>query len=334
MKIAFAGFRHGHIMSLYEMARRHEGVEVVAASEEDAATREQMTAQGEVQITHDSHARMLREVPCDAVAVGDYYGRRGEIVIAALAAGKHVIADKPLCTRLSELEQIERLARSKRLAVGCQLDLRCSGILGTLRQVVRDGAIGEVHTVTFTGQHPLLHGKRAGWYFEPGKHGGTINDIAIHGLDALGWLTGRKVAGVVAARAWNARLPAVSHFQDAAQFMLKLDNGGGVLADVSYLAPDGCGYAMPQYWRFTLHGDGGMAETSLNSDCVLLARASDSGLQRIAPQPRQDDSYFAAFLAQCQGRGGELLLTTEEVLASSRLALEVQAFADGHPTGA
>ena len=34
--------------------------------------------------------------------------------------------------------------------------------------------------------------------------------------------------------------------------MLKLDNKGGVLADVSYLAPDSCGYSVPQYWRFTV----------------------------------------------------------------------------------
>ena len=53
-----------------------------------------------MKLTHDDYRRMLREVECDAVAVGDYFARRGEIVIAALEAGKHVIADKPICTKL------------------------------------------------------------------------------------------------------------------------------------------------------------------------------------------------------------------------------------------
>ena len=39
-KIAFAGFRHGHIMSLYDRAGKHQNLEIVAACEEDAATRD------------------------------------------------------------------------------------------------------------------------------------------------------------------------------------------------------------------------------------------------------------------------------------------------------
>ena len=34
----------------------------------------------------------------------------------------------------------------------------------------------------FTAQHPLLYGTRAKWYFEEGKHGGSINDIGVHAV--------------------------------------------------------------------------------------------------------------------------------------------------------
>src|SRR5581483_4595745 len=131
------------------------------------------------------------------------------------------------------------------------------------------------HTIHVTAQHPLLLDKRPAWYFEPGKHGGTINDIAIHATDLIPWLTGRKLVEVVAARAWNARLPQFPHFQDAAQFMLKLDNSGGVMADVSYLAPDGINYKAPQYWRVTCHGSDGLIEAKYMSPTIQLARRAD-----------------------------------------------------------
>jgi predicted dehydrogenase len=331
MKLAFAGFRHSHVLVLYKLAREHPEVQVVAASEPDAATREQLARDGLVQITHRDHRQMLATVECDAVVVGDAYGRRGEILIAALSAGHHVLADKPICTSLAELDQIATLAQAKGLSVGCQFDLRSSPVYRAMRRIIREGAIGEVHTVTFTGQHPLLLASRPAWYFEKGMHGGTINDIAVHGADAVGWLTGRRIVEVSAARAWNARLRQFPHFQDAAQLMLRLDNGGGVLADVSYLAPDGCGYKAPQYWRTTCHGDGGVVEASLAEGTVLLARKDDKDFRRVAPLEAdlKPNAYFGAFLAEVAGRSDGLELTTEEVLQSSRIALTAQLAADG-----
>src|SRR5438067_1395259 len=219
LRIAFLGFRHGHVMSIHHAARSHPDIEVVAAAEEHAETIEQLSREGKVQLTHRDWREAIERVPCDAVAVGDYFARRGEIIIAALAARKHVISDKPICTRLEELDRIEQLAKENRRVVSAQLDLRDSGAFITARRLIREGAIREVHTVVFTEQHPLFLDKRPKWYFEPGKHGGTLNDIAVHATDLIPWMTGRKLTGVVAAREWNARLPQFPHFQDAGQFM-------------------------------------------------------------------------------------------------------------------
>ncbi len=110
LRIAIAGFRHGHIMDLYRRAAEHPALQLVAACEEDEATRAQLAAQGQVDITHSDLLTMLREVPCDAVAIGDYFSRRGALAIAALEHGKHVISDKPLATSLAEVERITALA--------------------------------------------------------------------------------------------------------------------------------------------------------------------------------------------------------------------------------
>lgn len=326
MRLAFIGFRHGHILQLYNAASVHPQVQIVAACEEDPAAAAQVRQAGKVTLTHDNYRTMLDTVECDAVAVGDYYARRGELILLAMERGKHVISDKPLCTRADELANIAHTARQKGLRVGCLLDLRGSAPFRTARRLIREGAIGEVHTVSFTAQHPLLFGSRPSWYFEPGLHGGTINDIAVHAIDIIPWMTGRRIVQVVAARAWNARLPQAPHFQDAAQFMLRLDNHGGVLGDVSYLAAEGCGYSTDQYWRMAFHGSDGAIECGWNCRQVILMRNTDKQPQSISLDPGDPDAALDAFLNEVAG--GLASLTTDDVLNATRITLAIQQAAD------
>ncbi len=326
IRLAFMGFRHGHIYALYEHAKQHPGVEIVAACEEDPETLAGLR-QADFPVTHDNYARMLEEVPCDAIAVGDYYGKRGAVTIEALRRGKHVISDKPLCTRMTEYEEIARLAREQHLRIGCQLDLRELPAAAALREAVRAGRIGEVHAVTFTGQHPLKYGTRPSWYFEPDKHGGTLNDIAIHAMDYIPWATGRTFATVSAARGWNARLKAVPFFQDGAQVMLTLDNGGGVLGDVSYLLPDSFNYGIPPYWRITIWGADGMVEGGPNTPAQLFRNGADAPEPLPLVQPA-GGAYLEAFVREIRGETEGVTLTTADVLTATRVSLLAQQAAD------
>jgi predicted dehydrogenase len=263
----------------------------------------------------------------DFLFVGDYYGRRGSIVARALEAGKHVLVDKPVCTSLAEYRRIEALARRGRLAVGCQLSLRDAAPARTLRRLVREGQIGRVLTITFSGQHPLRYGERPSWYFEPGKHGGTINDIAIHGIDYVRWATGSEVAEVVSARVWNDVLREVPHFEMCAQMMLRMESGCGVLADVSYTAVNEAGFGVPQYWRFTVHGEKGVAETWLSAPGVSLWRAGRTEVETVPLDPARVGGYLQDFLDDARGASGKPELDTRQVLESTRVALLAQTAA-------
>ena len=332
LRIAFMGFRHGHIFGALKDAQEHEGVDVVAACEEDEATRGQL-ADGTATITHDSFDRMLDDVECDAIAIGDYYGRRGAIAIRALELGKHVIADKPICTSLDELARIAELARDKGLSVGCQLDLRNSGKQIALRKLIREeGRLGDVHAIHFGGQHPLNYGTRPGWYFEEGKHGGTINDIAIHAIDLIPWVTGKPFEEVVAARNWNAALPEVPHFKDAAQVMLALEGGCGVMGDVSYLTPNSFSYKLPMYWRITFWGERGVVETDTAHDDLMLYADGSTEVETVPAEVSCAGGYFRSFVNEIAGSREGLSPSTEEVLTSSRACLTAQAAADSGET--
>jgi len=328
LSFAIAGFRHAHIWDLVERIQTHPNLELVAVCEEDAATREQVAARGICDTVFASLEEMLDKIQCDIVGVGDSFGKRGAIILEALRRGKHVLSDKPICTSLAELEQIEKLATDSNLRVGCMLDLRDNGNFRALRQIVRAGEIGEIHAISFGGQHPLLHRVRPDWYFEIGKHGGTLNDIAIHAFDFIPWLTGHEFSTVKCARTWNADLPSVPHFRNAAQAMLTLDNGCGVLGDVSYFSPDSHGYALPLYWRTTLWGSRGVAETSFNAAGVTLYRNGETQARSIPALEAAPGGYLHHFLAELCGETLDDHLTTREVLRASRVALVAQHAAD------
>jgi predicted dehydrogenase len=328
MKLAFVGFRHPHAYAMYQHTQEMPGFKIVAACEEDAATRHSLAASDNIQITHETLDTMLAQVECEAVAVGDTYARHAELILRLLAQGKHVIVDKPVSISVTELEAIEQRLRDTRLKLGCMLEMRDSPQVIGLRNLIRSGVIGEVHAISFGGQHPLLLGSRPAWYFEPGKHGGTINDIAIHAVDALPWITGLSLRRVNAARTWNAFATDYRHFHDAAQLMLTMDNGCGVLGDVSYFMPDSMGYTLPLYWRMTFWGRKGVLETSTNTDHILVALDGERAPRQEPLPPGNPAGYLTAFLHDIAGTTHDGELTTEAVLQSTRIALKIQQVAD------
>ena len=162
-KVAFIGLRHGHITSLYQRIKKDSRFEIVAVCEEDAQAAKMAAESWNIETTHTDFNAMLAEVEFDILAVGDYYGIRGQLIIRALKAGKHVIADKPICTSLAELAQIRTLSAEKKLKVACMLDLRYDGAIRTAKKLVEAGRLGKIHAMSFTGQHPLSSGTRPMW---------------------------------------------------------------------------------------------------------------------------------------------------------------------------
>lgn len=319
--IAFAGFRHGHIFSLYESVRKRGDLILRGAWEVDPQARADAREKNVV-FNYDSVEAILQDDTVDIIAIGDYYGARGELAIRALKAGKHIIADKPLCTRLEEWLQIRELSEKNDLAVGIMLDLRDNGAVLAAKCAIENGLVGNVNNITFEGQHPLLYGIRPGWYFEKGKHGGVINDIAIHGIDLVRQFTKSDVEDVLAARCWNFYAADDPDFLDSAQFMLKMGNGAGVIADVSYAAPSTQGYSHPAYWHFRIWGEKGLLDFRAGSREVYAYLNGDREPKHLpALMPAQ--TYLDDFLhAVCHRDYRQLY--RQENLASTGQTLMIQ----------
>jgi len=326
IKMGFAGFRHGHIFSLYTKASKNNELEIAGGWEPFEEARVAAANELGVNFNFEHYEDMLKDSTIDIIAIGNYYGARGKMAIDALRAGKHVIADKPLCTSLTELDEIEKLARDKNLKVGLMLDMRYNKNAVAARKLVLEGKLGNINCIYFGGQHPLSYGVRPGWYFEQGKHGGVINDIAVHGIDLTRYITGLGISKTVGARCWNGFATEEKNFKDCAQFMAKLENGAGLIADVSYSVPDSIGYNLPLYWNFQLWGSKGLATFSASSNGVTLYKNGNKK-EEIVHGVDVKSSYLTDLISDING-GENIILNTAEAIRTTRETLEVQALAD------
>lgn len=314
--IAFAGFRHVHIFGLYDLAEKRDDLKIVGAWEDDETSRKAAEEKGVI-FRYKTYEDLLSDPAVDIVAIGDYYAARGELAIAALRAGKHVLTDKPLCSSRKEWETIREEREKSGLTVGIMLDLADNANFHAAVEAIREGALGKINNIVFEGQHPLLYGTRPGWYFEKGKYGGVVNDIAIHGIDFVRTLTGSGVEEVIGARSWNFYAKEVPHFKDSAQFILKMASGAGLIADVSYSAPDTQGYSLPAYWHFRVWGEKGMMEWSYSSDGVTFYPTGENGgrkLSGLPPEKNYLDRFLAAVRTRDDAYSEAMLRATEDTL--------------------
>ena len=324
MNIGIAGFRHEHIYSVLSCAEKLRDVKITAAWEQDSAARAAAEKRGFC-FTHNSFEALAADSTVELIAVGDYYGARGREVLCALEHGKHVLVDKPICISRSELSQIRSLSKEKNLIVGQMLDLRFTPAFRTAKRLIEEGALGKLHNAMICGTHPLMWGERPGWYFEEGKHGGTINDIAIHGVDMLRILTGKRLSRVVGARTWNGFASKEPRFCDCAQFVYSMEDGFGVVGDVSYSAPPWAAFPMPQYWRTTIWGEKAVLEFDVSGKPVQLIRHG-----AVAPEYFLDDVEETDPLKETVRaiRGEPSLIDPEGAFASSEDTLLLQEAAD------
>jgi predicted dehydrogenase len=323
LKIAIDGLQTGHIIGMRKGILRNTEVEIVAVAEPDPDSCKATVDACGLQITHDSLDALLDEVDFDILLLNTRYALRGSHAIRALQADKHIFSDKPLCLSLSDLDQIEFLSHKKNLSVFAYLSLRYNPFFMEAGRRLANGDLGDIATILVTGRHPLKYGKRERWFFEPGAQGGTINDILIHGIDAVEGLTGQRIQQVVAGRQWNQQLPNEPHFCDCAQVMFTMKNGAGVFMDGSFTTPPG--HREP--WQLCFSGSEGDMTLTTGS---LTVRLADSPKEAVVLEEDIKPRCILEDLAcEIHAESGEpLIMDTEKTLRATRVALTAQQIAN------
>ncbi|WP_430790462.1 Gfo/Idh/MocA family protein [Actinoplanes sp. G11-F43] len=173
----------------------------------------------------------------DVCTPGDSHA---EIAIAALAAGKHVLCEKPLANTIDEARAMA--AAAVRAEAGgvrsmCGFNYRRVPAVALMRRLVADGRIGEIRHIRAVylqdwitdPQFPLV------WRLQKDKAGsGALGDIGAHIIDLTQYVTGQRISGVSALTETFVKQrplpPEIGGLgpvtvDDAALFVARLDGG-------------------------------------------------------------------------------------------------------------
>lgn len=257
--------------------------------------------------TYADSGRLLADPAVDLVVVGVPPVAHAKAVLEALAAGKHVVCEKPFALRAAECdEMIAEAARSGRTLTVYQ-SRRWDPDFVALRDAVQAGAAGDVfYYESFIGGfgHPCSY-----WHSHEPVSGGTIYDWGSHYFDWMLQLMRRRVASVSAhghKRVWhdvtNADQVRVDvTFEDGAEATFLQSDVAAALKPKWYLL--GTGGAITGDWREesikSRAWTGDLVEERLNppeAPAVVTVHRPDGvgGVHRqvLALPPRVEDGFY------------------------------------------
>jgi predicted dehydrogenase len=165
---------------------------------------------------------VLCDETVEAVIVATPPATHHPLVKRALQAGKHVLVEKPLATRLQDGRELAELARVSELTLMPGHTFIYSPAVNTVRELIRTDVVGEVHFVTSSRMNL---GKYQG--------DGVVCDLAPHDLSILLYWLDQPVVEVAASGScvFKEDVPETA--------FLTLTFAGGATANVqlSWLAP-------------------------------------------------------------------------------------------------
>lgn len=123
------------------------------------------------------------------------------MVREALNAGKHVICEKPLTTTAEEAKELVELAQKKGLIHAVNFNVRYYPLMRQLKLMIENDELGEIYAVQGSYlQDWLFFDTDYNWRLEPEIAGKSraVADIGSHWMDLMEYVTGLKIAEVMA----------------------------------------------------------------------------------------------------------------------------------------
>lgn len=163
-------------------------------------------------------------------------GLHATIALDALAAGKHVIVEKPIALSIEDADLMIATAKAHQRKLCVVLQNRYNPPMQDLRRIVDQGKLGKL----------LLGNATVRWYrpqeyYEDGWHGtrmmdgGALMNQSIHHIDALQWFLGT----VTQVFAYGGTLAHRMESEDVGIAVLRFDNGAlGVVEGSTITYPE------------------------------------------------------------------------------------------------
>ncbi len=268
---------------------------------------------------------LLARDDIDAVYISSINALHAPHTIAAAAAGKHVLCEKPVALTVAEAREMVAACERAGVVLAVNHQLPAHTTHAAIRRIVADGGMGEIRSVRAFFAYELAPRLR-GWRLSDAAVGGPILDLVPHVASVVNKIAGvpeSAVAVTVRQGAWEIESTSPDGSLPADTCMAVVRYPNDVLAQIHV------GWATP-FARNGLEINGSTG--SLIAERVLWADPGGSvtlvtadGRHELA-FARHDDAYQATLTSfeQAVTEGGTPMVTGREGAVALALTLAVQ----------
>jgi predicted dehydrogenase len=189
--------------------------------------------------THADPAEMLARPDVEAVMIFVPHREMPEAVERALAAGKHVLVEKPMGADLADVQRVVRAAQATKLTVTTGYCWRYDPMARRIKQWIDAGLLGDLFhfegRMAAGGAWRYIRDK-APWMLDDRQGGGPMFNLGVHWVDLFHWWTGQEVSAVVGRTHRFGGQPERT-IEDCAWALLEYPSGATGVLDISYSAP-------------------------------------------------------------------------------------------------
>lgn len=179
-------------------------------------------------------AAALADPAVDAVYISSTNEKHHAQAMAALAAGKPVLCEKPLATRIADAAAMVQAAEQAGLVFATNHHLRSAGSLRAMRGLIASGGIGRVLSLRIFHAVELPMHLR-GWRLDnPAAGGGVIADLTVHNADCVRFLLGEDPVSLAAQMGATGLGQGV---EDSAMSVWTMPSGAMVFSHESFTHP-------------------------------------------------------------------------------------------------
>jgi predicted dehydrogenase len=177
--------------AILSAARASDRVELAAVASRDDARADEYAREHGIARAHGSYDALLEDSEIDAVYVPLPNGLHHEWTLRALAAGKHVLCEKPYSRRPAEVDEAFALAERSGLVLMEALMYRHHPQMRRLPELVAEGAIGRLRTIR--ASFGFLLEDDANVRLRPELEGGALMDVGCYCVSGSRLLAGEPV---------------------------------------------------------------------------------------------------------------------------------------------
>ncbi len=251
-------------------AARSAGLDVVALVGRDRERAARRAERSGVEAACGSLTEALQLPHSDIVVIASPPATHAELAEEAVAAGRHLLVEKPFTTSADEAQRLFDDANRAGVVALVGHEFRFAPERVTFRQAVLDGLVGAPRIASFVGHLPLVAPpdmKAPPWWVDPALGGGWLGASVSHLVDAVRCWLGEFDSVSAALPMVSDRDPA-THAEDTAAARFRLRSGcEGVLQQSAGVWGD-----RVEVMRVA----GPLGTLTLHDDTVILANAAGS----------------------------------------------------------